>query len=164
MLVIRSAQVHVLVVGTPDDKLETNLPNLRSSMVLTGQSRDFERLVFTCRAATTVLELLFYPHSDWRVSWMAEVTRVRMEWSGAGAERHEHIEGVCTANGTHYTRREVVNGIDRGEDWHTKGSDGSRARIKKLQYCPHGSCLATPYITTAPDHTIVNNLDRLSRC
>ena len=95
---------------------------------------------------------------------MAEVTNVRMEWSGAGSGRHEHIEGVCTADGAHYTRQQVVSGVGRGEDWHTRGSDGSRAKIKELRFCPHAACLTTPYITTAPDHTLANNLDKLSRC
>ena len=52
-----------------------------------------------------------------------------MESSSAGG-RHEHIVGVCTAYNTYYPRADVVAGIQRGKDWHTKGSDGSNAKIK----------------------------------
>lgn len=93
---------------------------------------------------------------------MSTVTGVRKEWSSDNT--HQHIEGVCTDAALHYTRAEVVAGINRGESWVTKGSDGSTATIKKLKYCPATSCLATPYITTAPDHTTVNNLDNLPAC
>jgi len=30
--------------------------------------------------------------------------------------------------------------------------------------CPAQHCPATPYITTAPDHTVANNLDNLLHC
>ena len=40
------------------------------------------------------------------------VTRVRKELSEDGT--HRHIEGVCTDTGDHYTRREVVDSIDKG--------------------------------------------------
>jgi hypothetical protein len=57
------------------------------------------------------------------------VNKVRKEQSPDGT--HQHIEGVCTAAGTHYTRKQVVDGIDKGEDWVT--SDGnSTAKIKKM--------------------------------
>lgn len=92
---------------------------------------------------------------------MATVTKVRKELSSDGT--HRHIEGVCTATGTHYTRKQVVDGIDKGETWVT--SDGkSTATIKKLSYCPAAACYATPYITTTPDHTTTNNLDNLPAC
>jgi Protein of unknown function (DUF3892) len=95
---------------------------------------------------------------------MPEVTAVRKEWSGVGSARHEHIEAVCTVTGSHYTRQQVVSGLRRGEDWHTRGADGSRARIRELRFCPHGVCFATPYLTTAPDHTEANDLENLQRC
>jgi len=92
---------------------------------------------------------------------MPTVTRVRKESSTDGT--HKHIEGVCTADGTHYTRAQVVAGIDRGENWVT--SDGkSTAKIKKDTYCPAAGCQVTPYITTKPDHTTTNNLDNLPAC
>jgi hypothetical protein len=43
--------------------------------------------------------------------------RRSMELSTDGT--HRHIQGVCTISGTHYSRKEVVDGINRGEDWHT---------------------------------------------
>ena len=92
---------------------------------------------------------------------MPTVTKVRKEWSQDGT--HRHIEGVCTTAGSHYTRKEVVDGINRGEDWHTSAG-GATAKIKPMRYCPAGTCLASPYITTAPDHTRQNNLDNLPEC
>lgn len=93
---------------------------------------------------------------------MPTVTGVRKELS---ADRsHHHLEGVCTDAAVHYTRAQVVAGIDRGEKWVTKGADGSQATIKKLGYCPKAGCLAKPYITTAPDHTTANNLENLKAC
>jgi len=38
------------------------------------------------------------------------VTKVRKELSAD--KSHEHIEGVCTTDGTHYTRQQVVDSID----------------------------------------------------
>lgn len=91
------------------------------------------------------------------------VTKVSMEWSDEGG-RHEHIEGVCTAVGTPYTRRQVVESIRAGYIWDTQGPDGSRARIHPIATCKHLGCSATPYITTNPDSTGKNNLDNLPRC
>lgn len=90
------------------------------------------------------------------------VTKVRMEWSDQGG-RHEHIEGVCTTAGVHYTRKEVVDSLDAGKDWQTL-ADGEYAKIRKMTYCKHDSCKATPYITTVADDTAKNNLDNLPRC
>lgn len=92
---------------------------------------------------------------------MPTATKARKELSSDGT--HRHIEGVCTADGTHYTRRQVVDGINRGEAWVT--SDGrNTAKIKEMKYCPAAACLATPYITTAPDQTTTNNLENLPAC
>ena len=93
---------------------------------------------------------------------MPEVDRVRKETSYVPSQ-HEHIEGVCSG-GTHYTRLQVVAGIRRGENWYTRGTDGSTARMKEMPSCPRSGCPATPYITTAPDHTAANNLENLPRC
>jgi hypothetical protein len=90
------------------------------------------------------------------------VTKVRMESSDQGG-RHEHIEGVCTSGGTHYTRKEVVDSLDAGKDWQTL-ADGDYAKIRKISYCKHSGCLTTPYITTGADATTKNNLDNLPRC
>jgi hypothetical protein len=92
---------------------------------------------------------------------MPTVTKVRKEVSADGT--HRHIEGVCTTSGTHYTRKEVVDGITRGQDWHTSAG-GKTAKIKKVTSCPAPACYATPYITTAPDHTTENNLENLPEC
>ena len=92
---------------------------------------------------------------------MPTVTRVRKELSSDGT--HKHIQGVCSADNAYYSRAQVVAGIDRGELWETSGG-GRRARVKKIQYCPHGTCDLSPYITRAPDHTTENNLDNLPLC
>jgi len=92
------------------------------------------------------------------------VTKVRKEWSSS-PRLHEHIEGVCTVDGAHYTRRQVLDSMNRSDQWFTRGSDGSTARIKPLERCSVVSgCPATPYLTTAPDHTTKNNLDTLPPC
>jgi Protein of unknown function (DUF3892) len=92
---------------------------------------------------------------------MPTVTRVRRELSSD--RTHHHLEGVCTTAGTHYTRKEVVDGINRGEDWHTS-AENKTAKIKPMTHCPRANCYATPYITTAPDHTTENNLENLPEC
>ncbi|HEU5001165.1 MAG TPA: DUF3892 domain-containing protein [Actinomycetota bacterium] len=91
------------------------------------------------------------------------VTKVRKEWALSGTDRHRHIEGVCTSDGTHYTRKEVVNSINAGNTWKTQ-ADGYEAVIKTMTYCPHARCLATPYIKTNPDSTKKDNLDNLDEC
>jgi Protein of unknown function (DUF3892) len=90
------------------------------------------------------------------------VTEVRMESSDQG-EKHEHIEGVCTTAGNHYTRKEVVDSLNDGKDWQTY-ADGAYAKIRKITYCKHSGRMATPYITTDADATAKNNLDNLARC
>ena len=92
---------------------------------------------------------------------MPTVTKVRKELSSDGS--HLHLEGVCTVDGVHYTRAEVVASIVAGSTWVTSAS-GTTAHIKPMARCPAIGCLATPYITTAPDHTTVNNLENLPRC
>jgi len=92
---------------------------------------------------------------------MRTVNRVRKELSSDRS--HEHIEGVGTVEGAHYTRAELAASIDSGEAWYAVGA-GQAARIKKVSYCPRPACMARPYITTAPDHTAANNLENLARC
>jgi hypothetical protein len=92
---------------------------------------------------------------------MTTVTQVRKEPASDGI--HQHIKGVCTTTNDYYTRKQVVDSINAGEVWETSGG-GSRARIKVIPYCPYGTCLTSPYITTAPDHTTSNNLDNLPPC
>lgn len=89
------------------------------------------------------------------------VTKVRMQRSSD--DSHEHIEGVCTSDGVHYTRGEVVASINAGNTWQTS-ADGYTATIKTMTFCPHASCYATPYIKTNPDSTKKDNLDNLPRC
>ncbi len=94
---------------------------------------------------------------------MATVTKVRKELAHS-PRPHEHLVGVCTANGRYYTRGQVVDGINRGETWETSAG-GSTARIHEVDFCTVApGCPAAPYITTAPDHTVANNLDNLPHC
>lgn len=87
------------------------------------------------------------------------VTKVRKELSDDGT--HQHIEGVCTSDGTHYTRREVVDSINAGNTWKTQ-ADGYEETIKVISSCP--KCSATPYIKTNPDSTKKDNLENLEAC
>jgi hypothetical protein len=89
------------------------------------------------------------------------VTKVRKEWSAD--KGHEHIEGVCTSDGTHYTRQQVVDSINAGNTWKTS-ADGYEATIETMCYCPKANCLAKPYIKTKPDSTKKDNLEYLDRC
>jgi len=89
------------------------------------------------------------------------VNGVHKEQASSGT--HQHIAEVCVGS-THYTRAQVVSGLDSGESWKTQGRDGTQARIKKITYCPAVGCMLTPYITTEPDHTKTNNLDNLPAC
>lgn len=92
---------------------------------------------------------------------MPVVTRVRKVQAPDG--KHEHIGGVCTADGTYFSRQQVAAAIDAGEAWWSEGA-GTRARIRKAPYCPYSECLTFPYLTTAPDHTTANNLENLPGC
>jgi hypothetical protein len=89
------------------------------------------------------------------------VTKVRKEPSADGT--HRHIEGVCTAGGTHYSRHEVVASINTGDTWKTS-ADGYEATIALIKYCPRPACMATPYIKTNPDSTKKDNLENLDPC
>ena len=89
------------------------------------------------------------------------VTKVRKELSAD--QTHRHIEGVCTAAGVHYTRKDVVSSIDAGNTWKTS-ADGYDAVIEKVTYCPAVACMATPYIKTKPDSTKKDNLENLDPC
>lgn len=87
------------------------------------------------------------------------VTKVRMERCGDG--KSEHIEGVCTSTGAHYSRKEVVDSIRAGNVWKTSGG-GYAATIRPIAKCRR--CPATPYIETNPDSSKLDNLDNLPRC
>jgi hypothetical protein len=89
------------------------------------------------------------------------VTKVRKELSAD--KSHEHIEGVFTTDGTHYTRQQVVDSIDAGNTWKTRAG-GYEATIETMTYCPARACLAKPYIKTKPDSTKKDNLEDLDRC
>ena len=89
------------------------------------------------------------------------VTKVRKESASDGT--HHHIEGVCTNDDTHYTRKQVVDSINAGNTWKTKAG-GYEATIKTIIYCPVAGCMATPYIKTNPDSTSKDNLENLDSC
>jgi hypothetical protein len=89
------------------------------------------------------------------------VTEVRKALSSDGT--HRHIAGLCTEDGTYYARQEVVNSINAGNTWKTS-ADGYEAVIEPVTYCPHSSCLASPYVRTNPDSTKKDNLENLDEC
>jgi len=89
------------------------------------------------------------------------VTHVRKELAADGT--HEHIEGVCTEDGTFFTRREVVEGIRAGETWKTSAA-GYEIEIEPIVYCPQPNCLASPYIRTRPYSARKDNIENLDSC
>jgi hypothetical protein len=89
------------------------------------------------------------------------VTGVRRETSVDGS--HEHIEGVCTDGGIHYTRQEVFDSLSRGDVWVTLAG-GYLAEIATQTFCSAPRCLATPYLRTNPDSTRLDNLENLPPC
>ncbi|MGH3428274.1 MAG: DUF3892 domain-containing protein, partial [Mycobacteriales bacterium] len=89
------------------------------------------------------------------------VTHVRKELSEDRS--HRHIEGVCTDEGIHYTRSQVVASIHAGNTWKTSAG-GRSATIEVISFCPEPRCLATPYIKTNPDSTGLDNLENLPEC
>ena len=91
---------------------------------------------------------------------MPIVTRVRRVRAPDG--RHEHLAGVCTAEGVYFSRYDVAIAIEAGEDWWLE-RDGVRARIQRAPSCPFPGC-ATPYLTTELDHGPLNDLERLPAC
>lgn len=93
---------------------------------------------------------------------MPTVTKVRKELSSDGS--HRHIEGACTVEGVHYTRRQVVDSIRAGNVWITRSPSGQTAVIRPIGYCPAYGCMATPYITTRPDNSKDDNLENLPPC
>ena len=93
---------------------------------------------------------------------MPTVTKVRKESASDGS--HRHIEGVCTVDGTHHTRRQVVDSITAGSVWVTRSPSGNTAVIRPITYCPAHGCMATPYITTRADDQKDDNLENLPLC
>jgi hypothetical protein len=89
------------------------------------------------------------------------VTKVRKELAQDGS--HRHIEGVCTTDGRHYTRREVVASITQGDSWQSSAG-GYTAKIEAIRFCPRSACLASPYIKTNPDSSKLDNLENLPEC
>jgi hypothetical protein len=87
------------------------------------------------------------------------VTKVRKETSVDGS--HEHIEGVCTTDEVHYTRKQVVDSIKAGSAWVTS-ADGLSATITTVMSCPR--CSVSPYLKTNPDSSRKDNLENLDRC
>jgi hypothetical protein len=91
---------------------------------------------------------------------MPVVTRVRRVRAPDG--RHDHLAGVCTAEGVYFSRHDVASAIDAGDEWWSE-CDGARVRIHRADSCPSPGCVR-PYLTTAPDHTPANDLERLPNC
>ena len=91
---------------------------------------------------------------------MATFTVIKVRKERAEDGTHRHIEGVITDDGSHYTRSEVASSIDQGDTWQTNAG-GYSATIGKLPYCLNPSCLASPYITTHPTSTQLDNLENL---
>ena len=91
---------------------------------------------------------------------MPTVTRVRRVRAPAGG--HDHLAGVCTAQGVYFSRYDVLAGIDAGEEWWTE-RDGARARIRATPNCPFPGC-TTRYLTTDPGGSPENSLDGLPDC
>lgn len=65
------------------------------------------------------------------------VTKVRKETSSD--RTHRHIEGVITASGVHYSRKEVVDSINAGYKWETSAGGYSAiihtvSRSENLQH------------------------------
>lgn len=89
------------------------------------------------------------------------VTRVRKELSSDG--RHRHIEGVCTDDGKHYTRGQVVQSIKDGNLWKAKAGD-AEAIIEPITFCPATNCYVSPYIRTNRDSSSNDNLENLPAC
>lgn len=100
-------------------------------------------------------------HNTLETCLVPTVTRVRKQLSADGT--HWHIEGVCTEDGTHYSRADVAARIDGGESW-SSSAGGAETRIRTIVSCPMPPCSASPYLTTAPEHTAANNLENLPRC
>jgi hypothetical protein len=75
---------------------------------------------------------------------------------------HQHLAGVCTADGVYYSRQEVAASIEAGLAWWTE-RDGERAVIRTAASCPFPGCVR-PYLTTAPDHAPMSDLERLPNC
>lgn len=80
-----------------------------------------------------------------------------------GSDTHAHIESVCSSDGTHYTRQQVVDSINAGNTWKTS-ADGYEATIEVIALCSKPNCLAKPYIKTKPDSTKKDNLENLDHC
>ena len=93
---------------------------------------------------------------------MPTVTKVRKESASDGS--HRHIEGVCTSDSVHHTRRQVVDSIKAGSVWVTRSPSGNTAVIRPINYCPAPRCTAAPYITTRADNQKDDNLENLPPC
>jgi hypothetical protein len=61
------------------------------------------------------------------------VTRARKETAPDGT--HQHIAGVCSDQGSYYSRGQVVISIHNGDNWITSAG-GRTARIHVIARCP----------------------------
>lgn len=84
------------------------------------------------------------------------ITKVHKEPVHA-THTHQHIEKVELADGTRLTRQQVINRINAGDRFYTQYA-GQTAWVY-VRHCP--TCYTREQITTTPDGTVGNNLDRL---
>ncbi len=77
--------------------------------------------------------------------------------------RHEHVGGVCTAEGVYFSRDDVVSGIQLGEEWWT-GNGGPRTRLSVAAACPSDGCRTSPYLEVALDGVAGYDLEDLAPC
>lgn len=92
---------------------------------------------------------------------MPLVTGIRMVQAPDG--RHEHIGGVCTAEGVYFSRDDVASGIELGEEWWV-GDEGPRVHIRIARTCPSPGCRTSPYIEADTDATPRYELENLAGC
>jgi hypothetical protein len=87
---------------------------------------------------------------------MPTIVRVRKEASASG--NHKHISRVKTTADVEYTRQDVINSINAGNEWFSQSPGGVQARVR-VRPCRYGDL--TQYIRTDADSTTSDNLDNL---
>lgn len=84
-----------------------------------------------------------------------QITHVRLSFDG---NQEEHITDVKLSVGIIQTRDEVVRNIDRGQQYYFVIGGGRSAKVISVH--PY---FGPPYIRTAPDNTLKDNLLSLPR-
>lgn len=87
---------------------------------------------------------------------MPTITSVHKEPSASGS--HKHIGKVKTTADLIYSRQEVINSINQGNEWYSRSPGGTQARVR-VRECRYGDL--TEYIRTDADSTTTDNLDNL---